>query len=271
MWPTLAMATVLTLAPAQSGTLQLKNDRFTYGELGQERKNAQVLPGDELVIAFDIVGLKLADDGRVQYSMLLDLQNKDGKSQFKQEPSDMVAFNALGGDRVPGIAKVTVGLETPPGEYTAKVTVTDRSTGKSESLTKKFEVLPVRFGLVRVSFLHNFPGMSVFPPAPPIAVPGQTYLVFFALVGFDLDKARKDQPSIETSLRVVDEDGKSTLAKPFVGQVNEVAPEAKKALPLQFTVSLNRPGKFKLEVKATDKVSGKTAEQTLDLTVVEPK
>jgi hypothetical protein len=40
---------------------------------------------------------------------------------------------------------------------------------------------------------------------------------------------------------------------------------------MSFTLALNRPGKFKLELKATDKVTGKTAELSLDLTVVELK
>jgi hypothetical protein len=40
---------------------------------------------------------------------------------------------------------------------------------------------------------------------------------------------------------------------------------------MQFVISLTRPGKFKLELKATDKISGKSAEQLLDLTVIEPK
>src|SRR5580658_6491289 len=107
MWATLALATALNLAPAQSGTLQLKNDRFTYGELGQERKDAKLLPGEILVVAYDIEGLKTSEAGQVQYSMILDLLNKDGKSQFKQEPEDMVATNSLGGNRVPAFAKVT--------------------------------------------------------------------------------------------------------------------------------------------------------------------
>jgi hypothetical protein len=271
MWATLALATALNVLPAQSGTLQLKNDRAVYGELGQERKDSKVLPGDLYVLAFDIEGLKVGDDGQVRYSMVLDLLNKEGKSQFKQEPRDLEAFNALGGNRVPAFAQVTVGTDTPEGEYTVKVTVKDRATNKSETLTRKFEVLPTRFGFIRTGFSHLFPNLNVAPPAPPVAVPGQTYLVNFAIVGFALDKNRKDQPNIEASLRVLDEDGKPTLPKPFSGVANEVGPEFKNVIPMNFILALNRAGKFKLELKATDKISGKTAEQVLDLHVVEPK
>jgi hypothetical protein len=270
MWATLALAAALLPAPAQSGGLQIKNDRATYGELGQERKDYKLLPGDSFCVAFDIEGLKMGDDGQVRYSMSLDLLNKDGKSQFKQEPRDLESFNALGGNRVPAFALTEIGTDTPAGEYTLRVTVKDRSTGKSETLVRKFEVLPTSFGFVRTQFLHLFPNLSVTPPAPPVAVPGQTFLVSCALVGFDLDKARKDQPNIEATLRVLDEDGKPTLPKPYTGTTTELG-QFKSVIPTQFLLTLNRPGKFKVELKATDKISGKTATQVLDLVVIEQK
>jgi hypothetical protein len=271
MWATLALATALNLAPAQSGTLQLKNDRVTYGPLGQARKDSKILGGDIFIVAFDIEGLKVRDDGLVKYSMSLEVSNKDGKSQFRQDPQELEAYNALGGGRVPGVAHVFIGNDQPEGEYTLKVTVKDRATDKTETLTRKFEVLPRKFGLVQVSLSYQAPGRDIQLAAPPIGVPGQTFALNFSVVGFELDKARKDQPNIETSVRVMDENGKPTLAKPFAGLANEVGPEFKKGIPMQFIISLNRPGKFTLELRATDKVSGKSADLTLDLTVLEPK
>lgn len=273
MWATLALATALNLAPAQSGTLQLKNDRATYGPLGQERKDSKLLGGDVYFVAFDIVGLKMRDDGRVQYSMSLDLTNKEGKSQYKQEPQDLEAYNALGGDRVSAFAHIIVGADTPVGEYTLKVTVKDRATNQSDTLTRKFEVVPRKFGIVRVGLTYVPPARDVEMPAPPLAVPGQTLLVNFALVGFEVDKTRKDQPHIETVMRVLDEEGKPTLSKPYSGEYKDAIPPEFKhgGWPMLFLLQVNRPGKFKIEIKATDKVGGKTAEQVLDLTVIEPK
>jgi hypothetical protein len=269
MLSTLAVAAVLSLAPSQSDTLQLKNVRATFGPLGQERKDSKVLGGDAYFVSFDIEGLKVRDDGQVKYSMSMDLTNKEGKSQYKQEPQELEAFNALGGSRVPAFAHILIGTDTPEGEYTLKVTVKDRATEKSDTLTRKFEVLPRKFGLVQINMSYQAPAQNVFLPAPPLGVPGQTFLVNFAVVGFDLDKSRKDQPNIETSMRVLDEDGKPTLAKPYSGEAKEVDAQFKRVIPMQFFLQLNRPGKFKIEVKATDKVGGKTAEQILDLTVVE--
>jgi hypothetical protein len=271
MWATLALATALNLAPAQSGSLRLKNDRVIYGALGQERKDSKILGGDLFVVAFDIEGLKVAENGLVKYSMSLDVINKEGKSQFRQDPQDLEAYNALGGGRVPGVAHVFIGNDQPEGEYTLKVTVKDRATDQSDTLVRKFEVVQHRFGFVQIGLSYQTLSRDVALAAPPLGVPGQTLMLSFSVVGFELDKSRKDQPLIETSLRVLDEDGKQTLAKPYGGLANEVPAEYKKGVPMSFTISLNRPGKFKLVLSAADKVGGKTAEQTLDLTVIEQK
>src|SRR5437868_3494061 len=98
MWATLALAAVLQPAPAQqSAKLTITNARTTYGILGQERKSDKLLPGDIFVVSFDIEGLQVKDDGKVEYSMSMELKNKDGKVQFKKEPQDLEAINALGG------------------------------------------------------------------------------------------------------------------------------------------------------------------------------
>ncbi len=42
------------------------------------------------------------------------------------------------------------------------------------------------------------------------------------------------------------------------------------SVPIQFLISLNRPGKFTVELKATDKVSGKTDTRSFPITVHQP-
>jgi hypothetical protein len=268
MWATLALASALGLAPNQAGTLQLKNERVTYGILGPERKDAKLLPGDIFVVAFDIDGLRVREDGRVLYSMGMELTNSQGKSQFKREPQDLEAVNALGGSRLPAFAMSEVGTETPPGEYTMKVTVTDRLAMKTQTLDRKFEVLPAKLGVVRVHTSYNEQGTM---PAPPVAVPGQTLYLNFAVVGFDLDT--KQQPNLEAELNIFDESGKPTLAKPFnSGAIVDALPEFKKIMPMQFIVQLNRSGKYRLALKATDRLGKKPpVELSMDIAVVEPK
>jgi hypothetical protein len=91
-------------------------------------------------------------------------------------------------------------------------------------------------------------------------------VVNFAAVGFERAKSG-DQPNIAVTLTVTDGDGKPTLAKPFAGAVTKGVPSKVLAVPMQFALSLNRAGKFKVEVKATDKISGKTATLSFPLTV----
>jgi hypothetical protein len=271
MWTTLVLATVLTLTPARSETLELKNVRFTYGPLGQERENSKFLGGDILFVSFDIDGLRASDDGQVLYSMGLEVLNKEGKSYYKEEPGDMDGYLALGGNRLPVFTHVLVGTEQPEGQFEIKVTVKDRANGESASFTRKFEVLPREFGLVQVAMTYFVPDGDCYLPAPPVGVVGQRFLVNFTVVGFDLDKARKDQPNVETRMRVLDEDGKATLAKPYSGVVKEIDPVYAKGIPMQYVLQLNRPGRFTIELKATDTLTGKTAQRTLELVVVVSK
>jgi hypothetical protein len=272
MWATLALTTALNLAPAQAGALDLKNVRVTYGVLGQDRKDVkEVLPGDIYNVAFDIEGLRVGDDGKVLYRMGMEL-TKAGKKEpeFRQEPRDLEADNTLGGTRVPAFARTTVGLDTPPGEYTFKVSVTDRATKQTKELSRTFTVIPPRLGLVQVSLFSYNDGRGTAMPAPPLGVPGQAILLHFAVVGFALDKD-KMQPNVVTEVRVLDEAGKPVVAKPPTGTTTEVPAQFKKILPMDFPVQLNRSGKFKLEIKVTDKLTNKTAQETLDLTVIEQK
>jgi len=268
MWSALALTTVLTLAPAQQQSLELKNVRTTHGILGQERKEDKLLPGDVLVVAFDIEGLSVKDDGQVLYAMgmeltSLDKSGKDGKPKkmFTREPQDLVAVNTLGGSTLPAFALSVIGTDTEAGKYNLKVTVRDRQTKAEKSLNKSFEVLPKAIGFVQVRFTSGSG-----EPAPALAVPGQRLYLHCALVGFQLSK--DSLPHVTFEMQVY-EDGKPTVAKPFKGDIKtdlKKTPEMMTFLPIP--LELNRPGKFKVAIKAKCNISGKTAEQALDLTVL---
>jgi hypothetical protein len=264
MWATLALATVLNTLPAQTGKLELKNPRPTYGILGQTRPNSDFLQGDVFVLSFDIDNLTVKENGQVLYSMGMEVVNKDGKPQLKNEPRDLEITNALGGNRVPAFALVDIGTDTPAGDYTVKVTVTDRAAKQTATLTKGFKVLPSDFGIVRLNLSYENG-----QPAPPVGVPGQRFWLNFAVVGFGLDA--KKQPNIGVELRILDERGQPTLKQPFTGDIKEVDERNKKVIPLNFILDPDRTGKFKLELTATDRISKKSTKQTLDFTVVEVK
>ena len=142
-----------------------------------------------------------------------------------------------------------------PGDYELKIIVTDRANDKSASITRSFTVLPRAFGLVRLSASRDPDGhLPAFLPAV-----GQTVWLHCTIVGFERDKDG-GQPNVVLEVRIRDEQGKTTIARPLTGTVNKDVPSDALALPMQFPVLLNRAGKFTLELKATDKVSGKSVE-----------
>ncbi|MBV8432416.1 MAG: hypothetical protein JO244_14720, partial [Solirubrobacterales bacterium] len=223
---------------------------------------APVLPGDSLVASFDIEGLADDDSGRVRYSITIEVSNSAGRVLFRQEGRDQEATASLGGNRVPAFARMDVGLSQPPGEYVLKLTVTDRASGKTGTLTRKATLLPAGFGLVRLALSSDPDGQ--FPVASLGS--GQSLWVNFGIVGFTRDGEGK-QPNVSFQVVVRDEDGKPTVAKPLTGSVKSGVPDKAVWLPIHFLLSLNRPGKFTLELSATDELAGKTSKLSVPLVV----
>ncbi len=268
MWTTLALLAAFGLTPGQSAELALKNVRATYGFLGADRHDDKVLPGDAYFLAFDIEGIQVDAEGKVQYSMAMEVTDSKNKVVYARDPSELVAYNALGGNRLAAFTYVDVGFDQPAGEYTVKVTVTDRTSKATQSFQRKFEVLAKTFGLAHFMTSYDAAGRI---PAPPGGLVGQTLFVNFAVIGFDRGTAKK-QPDVQLQMRVLDEAGQPTLRKPVVGDTSQLdVAERSVAVPMTFTVALNRPGKFTLEVEATDRVSKKTAKLAIPLNVTEQK
>jgi len=242
------------LAFADGGNLALTNVRATYGLLGPARTEERFLPGDTLYLEFDIDGITVADDGKVQYSMGLEAVDGNGKVIYRQNPTDQQAQASLGGKSVPGQARLDIGLEQPAGDYSVKVTVTDRASKSTQSFTHKLRVLPADFGIVQLKTTSDSDGIV---PAGLLGV-GQSMWVNFAVVRFERDKG-KQQPVVHFEMRVLDESGKPTLGKPQTGTIDRDVAASDKLLGGQFYVSVNRPGKFVIELKALDKVAGKSA------------
>jgi hypothetical protein len=253
----------LSLIPGRSsGQFKLANVRTTYDNPGATRPDTKFLPGDKIVISFDIEGIQPDAAGKVLYTIAMDVTDGKGTVQFKQTPRDKEATLALGGNRLPAFASIQIGTDQPAGEYTVKVTVTDRVSKALQSLSRTYEVLPKGFGLVRLATTNDPNGQFSLPfPAE-----GQSLWVNFVVVGFGRDQG-KGQPNLSVALKVLDESGKPTMAKPFTGEVNQNIPPQAQALPLQFLLDLNQAGKFTVALTATDNVSGKTANLTFPLVV----
>jgi hypothetical protein len=278
MWATLALMSAVSWTPAQAGQLELKNVRLTHGILGQERKDKAFLQGDLVVLAFDIEGLQTGADGTVKYSKSLELTNKKGEAFYKRAPQTMSTVNTLGGSRLPSFGLAEIGHDTPPGEYKMTIVVTDEAAKPPTKATLPFtfEVKPMKFSIIRPGFVlvsTNEADAGAAPQlAPPLAVPGQTMVVNFAVVGFDL-KGDKQTADIAVSMEIQDEKGEPVLKKPFTGRATEIDENFKKLKmnPFFLPINVNRSGNFKVVLSAKDNHSGKTDKLTLDLKVLDMK
>lgn len=257
----LALAAATTLAPGQSGKLTLTNARATYGLLGPARSDLRVLPGDILCLEFDIEGIAVPADGKVEYSMGLEVVDAKGKVIYKQNPTNLKAIASLGGRTVSAQAYVDIGLDTPPGDLTVNISVTETSSKQAESLTQKVEVLPAGLGIVQLKLTSDASGLL---PAGLVGS-GESIWVTFATVHFGRDN--KQQPNVQFELRILDEGGKPVGVDPQTGLIDRTAQTKEKLLGAQFLVCANRAGKFVVELKATDKVAGKSATTSFPLIV----
>src|SRR5262249_11769643 len=152
------------------------------------------------------------------------------------------------------------------GKYTLTVTVKDEISGQSATLTHPFEVLKKDFGIGRIGLFYDEQG-KVW--APPVFVAGQSAWVHFITMGFDRN-AKNQQPSVEVRMRVLDSGGKPTVPQAVTGDTNsQKVPANVQAVPWFQKIELNRPGNYKIELEAEDKVAKKTAKEVLNITVLE--
>lgn len=271
MWASIAFMMTLQLAPQPISQIKLTNDRVTHNTLGWERKDSKsprLKPGDMFFLLFDIEGLPVGDDGRVRYTIGLELtDNKANKVVFSKPSEEQEVTASLGGKKLAASAQTGIGTETPAGNYTLKVIVGDPINKKSETLSRSFDVMPVELGFARV--IPTFDDKMALA-APSAFFAGQSLFVNFAPVGFTLDA--KKEPNLTVKMRVLDQaTGKSVLEKPFLGGATMVPEDFKKIIPMQFILSLNRPGKFRIALEVTDNLTKKSAEQTLDFEVLEAR
>lgn len=276
MWTTVALLSALSCTPAQTGQLELKNVRFTYGFLGQARKETTFLPGDLVILALDLEGLKVKDDGFAKYSVGWSLfDHKKNKEVFAKEAQPLEVVNSLGGSRQPVLLVPPPGTYMEPGDYTIKADVADIQGKTAQKLERKFTVKPVEFAIINPGLVYNVnPGVAGPQFAPPVAVPFQNLMLHFTTIGF-AETGEKNSAKVTVKMEIQDEAGKPVLKTPFTGKGTRYESNENsklKFIPYQIPIQVNRSGKFKIVVTAKDESSGKTTSlPPLDLTVVEVK
>jgi len=256
---------VLCLAGGQETTLELANPRVTYGHLGAPRpKGAGILPGDTAHFTFEIKNLKLDERGKASYSIAIEIRDAAGKLFFEQKPYNAVAQNYLGGNSLPCAAHIEVPLDAKPGDVDWKVTIKDRTSKQTAVLAGKGKILPADFGIVHVGL---FADIDARAPMSAVAVVGDAAYLQFSAVGFARAKETK-QPRVHVALRILDDQGKPTMAQPITGKIDAGINPQEQFLTNQFGLTFNRAGRFTIEVTAEDQTTGKRSQITYAIRVL---
>jgi hypothetical protein len=266
MLMSLVAVTLMVLGNAQPGMPSIVNDRLTYGHLGPVRETNKYLPGDVIYLTFEVQNMTFDAEGKASYAMGLEMLDAKGTSLMKQNPQPGNARNYLGGTTMPSAANLQVPLEAPAGIYTFRVTVVDNSSKKTVTSERKIEVLPKGFGLISVGTSADREGHIAWSP---VGVVGDSIYLNFSAVGFARDKQTKN-PNIKVTMRVLDEKGQAASAAKMFGEANSDIPENMAVVPMQFGITLNRTGRFTLEVTATDVIAGKSATVSYPVRVLAP-
>ena len=250
------LCSLVSAGAGGDGKLEIVNPRATYGHLGAARpKGTGILPGDVAHVAFEVNNLKHDDKGQSSYSIAIEVRDGSGELFYKQEPFNSVAQNFFGGNSLPCSAQLEIPQNAKPGTYSWKVTIHDRLANKSATVSGKGDVLKADFGLIRVGTYADAEGKV---PVPSVGMVGSTIYVNFAAVGF-ARSGKSKQPDLAVGMKILDENGKATFAKPITGHVKSDIPASLNIIPLQYGVTLNRPGRFTIQLSAHCELCGKTS------------
>ncbi len=264
MKPVSVCVLLMAICPALRAELKLENTRFTYGEVGPTRTDTQVLPGDELTLAFMMTGLAKDAAGQINITLVSELLDEKGKSLAKMPPKSLKALVALGGSEVPGMLSLSLPVEVRPGKLRMRGVVKDVLAGTEATTERAIEVLPAQLGIVRLRLVNDANGQ--IPSGGNVTV-GQTVHTHCLAVGF----TRKDKRiHLTGSMRVLDAAGKSTYPKPLSFVLDQEVPAEVKHATFKFSLSANRAGRFTIQIEAHDKIADKTVTQAIPIVVHAP-
>jgi hypothetical protein len=257
----LLLSLVCAGAAQAGGKLSLVNVRPTYGINGPTRPDNKYVPGDRVDLTFDIDNITIdPKTGLAKWSMIMDvIDQKKGKSVFSKTNDDRDMLAVLGGHRLPAACYLSMALDQPPGKYTLRVTVTDLANKAKASHDFPFVVQEKAFAIVGLL-------------AQSVGLTSQTSGARFEVVGMKRDG--KNLFDLAVSMRVFDDKGKPTLQQPLTSEYPKDLPSGVDAdklnvLPVAFPIELNRPGVFRVELEATDRLAKVTKTLSYTLKVID--
>lgn len=265
-----AVAGLLAIVASNQSALKIENSRLTYGAPGPDRASAQVFPGDEVYLSFELSGFQADPNGVAKIKLTTEVFGKEGKLEYKQDSGEAPALDLFKGGKLHLNARVDVGGKTPPGTYKVKVTATDVVGKGTASTEKEVTLLEPTLAVVKAGL---FADQGLRASAQVFAT-GQPAFVAFSVVGFARE-ASTNHPKLKIEMVVKDDKGAVVTDKPNIAidatQPNKV-PSTTQLLQGEFQIPLNKAGTYTLEIKATDLTNNKVSQPAvLKLVVVDVK
>ena len=265
-----AVAGLLAFVAINQAPLKIDNSRLTYGAPGPDRASAQVFPGDEVYLSFELSGFQTDANSVAKVKLSTEVFGKEGKLEFKQDSGEAPALDLFKGGKLHLHARIDVGNKTPAGAYKVKVTATDVVGKGVASTEKEVTLLEPAFAVVKAGLFAD----QALRAGSMVYSIGQPAYVGFAVVGFTRE-ASTNHPNMKIELVVKDDKGAIITDKPNIAinaaNPNKVPPTTQ-LLQGEFQIPLNKVGTFSIEIKATDLANNKTSQPVvLKLVVVDAK
>jgi hypothetical protein len=265
---TLVTAAVVLLlgATAAHAKLEIKDIKAVHGMYGPERKDLDVLPGDELFFRFTIDGVEVDAEGKVNCLLTVHLKDANGKELLNQN-SPLQGVLALGGKTLVSSAYINFGDAVAAGAYTLTVTVEDKQGNAKAAFERKLKCVPAQFAIVAPRFFHDADNKA---PSAIGGMVGESLHFRLKSIGFERTGGKIDN---EMLVDVLDGAGKSVLTKPIKAElITDDAETVKKTSSLIFRgdLALNRAGTFTLRITVTDRLAKRSAKFEAPLKVIEP-
>ncbi len=160
LWLAVAVLSVWA-APART-TLEIRNIQAAYGQVGPVRPSADYYPGDEIFFRFLIAGARLDAAGKISCDLVLTFTGP-GDTVLLNKTFPIESIYPLGGDSVPGSARVTLGGDVPPGAYALTVTLRDKVASTQVKFQRAITVRSAAFAIVALRFSYDADGKAHRP------------------------------------------------------------------------------------------------------------
>jgi hypothetical protein len=258
-------ALVATAAPAWA-ELNFEDIQACYGRLGPERKSMTFYPLDEVLFRYNITGVRVNNEGRVDGGLTLQVRDAAGKLVLNNK-SSVAAVMVLGGTSLPGTANLVLEPGSPPGKYTLSVVYRDNLSGESAQFERVLTLQPEEFAIVSPRFSYDEEGKL---PAPAGGLLSQNLHFKLRAIGFDRTQGRIDS---DMEVQVLDAAGKPVMPQPIRAQIQNNQPDVVRKAPyLSFSgsLTLNRVGDFTLQITVNDRVGKKMTRFETPLRVRNP-